>query len=82
MNPAPSPFLHWTGDPECEDPESLHPPSQSNGLALLEAKLADPSINTYRHWIMQGRPNPAPKPWDCPEGDYATIWWLQQKAWR
>ena len=59
MNPAPSPFLHQTGNPDLDDPVSLSPPSQSNGLVLLEAQLTDPSINTYRNWIMQGRPEPA-----------------------
>ena len=56
MNPAPSPFLHWSEDPEEGNPEPVQPPSHSNGLALLEAQLADPSINAYRQWIMQGRP--------------------------
>ena len=62
MNPAPSLFLHWTGDPGSEDPYSIHPLSQSNGLAQLEALLADPSINAYRHWIMQGHTDSARSP--------------------
>ena len=80
INPTLSPFLHWSESPERGSPESVHPPSLANGLALLEAQLADPSINTYRQWIIQGRPDPAPRTKNCPEGDYGTLRWLKRKS--
>jgi len=50
MNPALSLFLHQTGGQDLDDPGPPGPMFQSNGLALLEAQLANLSINAYRNY--------------------------------